>query len=487
MTARRVVALIALCLLDACAPTVEPHGALGRLWNIEVGPDYKRPEITAPQDFRSQMQPTEAASLADQAWWDVFGDAHLQKLIGEALANNYDLQTAAARVEESRALVGVAASQLYPQIGYLGGAGREKTTLPIDDLPNATVNMFTGLFNVAWEIDVWGRIRRSTEAARASFFASEEARRGVMLTLVSDVAAAYFQLLELDSELVIASQSSETYGRTLDLFTQRYQQGTDTMLSTDRAQAALQGSLATIARLKRQIVQEENEISVLLGRSPEGTDRGTPLTDQRMPQTPPGLTTDLLQRRPDIRGAEQTMIGANAQIGVAVADFFPTIGLSALYGGSSKKIEDIVKDSFSVWNIAGAVAGPIFRGGQLVEGYRAQKAFWDEAIARYKATIVQAFREVSDALTAQANLVQQREALAKQVAALQDAVRLSLLRYDSGRATYFEVLEAEQQLYPTEDALAQTERDQMLAVVDLYKALGGGWELTDAQFSRANE
>jgi len=245
--------------------------------------------------------------------------------------------------------------------------------------------------------------------------------------------------------------------------------------------------LATIARLDRLIIQQENAISVLLGRNPEVTNRGTPLTDQKTPQTPPGLTTDLLQRRPDIRQAEQNMIAANSQIGVAVADFFPTIGLSALYGGSSKKIEDIVKDSFSVWNIAGTVAGPIFRGGQLVESYRAQKAFWDESIARYKGTIVQAFREVSDALTAQVNLVQQREALAKQVDALQDAVRLSLLRYDSGRATYFEVLEAEQQLYPAEDALAQAERDQLLAVVDLYKALGGGWQLTDEQFSRPNE
>jgi outer membrane protein, multidrug efflux system len=205
-----------------------------------------------------------------------------------------------------------------------------------------------------------------------------------------------------------------------------------------------------------------------------------------MPQAPPGLTTDLLHRRPDTLRAEQTMIAANAQVGVAVADFFPTIGLSALYGGSSKKIGDIVKDSFSVWNIAASAAGPIFRGGELLETYHAQKAFWDQAIAEYKATIVQAFSEVSDALTAQSNLVRQREALEKQVAALQDVVHLSLLRYDTGRATYFEVLEAEQQLYPAEDALAQTQRDQLLAVVNLYKALGGGWQLTDAQFSRAS-
>jgi multidrug efflux system outer membrane protein len=477
---------MAMGLLAGCTPTVEPHGVLGKLWHLEVGPDYTRPAVTTPQEFRSEMRPAEAASLADLPWWEVFGDVHLQQLIGEALANNYDLQTAAARVEESRAFVGVAASQLYPQVGYLGGASREKILVPFGDRANTTLNVFTGLFNMAWEVDVWGRIRRSTEAARASFFASEEARRGVMLTLVSNVAAAYFQLLELDSELTIARQSSQAYQQTLDLFTKRYQRGTDTKLSTARAQAALQSSRARIAQLARQIVQQENAISVLLGKNPEATQRGMPLAQQTMPQTPPGLTTDLLQRRPDVLQAEQTMIGANAQVGVAVADFFPTIGLSALYGGSSKQIGDIVKDSFSVWNIAASAAGPIFRGGQLLETYYAQKAFWQQAIAQYKAAIVQAFREVSDALAAQATLVQQRAALEKQVAALQDAVHLSLLRYNAGLASYFEVLEAEQQLYPAEDALAQTQRDQLLAIVDLYKALGGGWKLSDARFSRAS-
>jgi outer membrane protein, multidrug efflux system len=486
MVARPFAALVAICLLAGCAPTVEPHGVLGKLWHLEVGPDYRRPDVTLPAEFRSQMQAAEAASLADLPWWKVFGDVRLQRLIGEALADNYDLQAAAARVEESRASVSVAASQLYPQVGYLGAASRQKVLLPIGDLPNTTLNVFTGLFNVAWEVDLWGRIRRSTEAARAIYFGSEAARRGIMLTLVSDVAAAYFQLLELDRERAIAHDSSDTYGQTLQLFTQRYQHGTDTKLSTSRAQAALQSSTAAIARLDRQIIQQENALSVLLGKNPEAIERGVSLAKQTMPQTPPGLTTALLQRRPDIRQAEEVMIAANAEVGVAVADFFPTIGLSALYGGSSKKIGDIVTRSFSVWNIAASAAGPVFRGGELLETYYAQKAFWDQAIARYKATIVQAFREVSDALAAESTLARQRAALEKQVAALQEAVHLSLLRYNTGLSTYFEVLEAEQQLYPAEDALAQTQRDQLLAVVDLYKALGGGWELTDTQFNKAS-
>ena len=260
------------------------------------------------------------------------------------------------------------------------------------------------------------------------------------------------------------------------MFTQRYRGGTDTKISTSRAEANLQSSIATIASLERQTVQQEDAISVLLGTNPEPVERGTPLIAQTTPETPPGLTTALLERRPDIREAEQTMIAANAEIGVAVANFFPVIGLSTLYGGESAKIENVVKNSASIWNIAANVAGPIFQGGRLIESYYAQKAFWDETIAQYRATIVEAFREVADALAAQARLAEQRRAQEAQVAALREAVRLSLLRYQTGLSNYIEVLEAEQLLYPAENALAQTQRDQLLAVVNLYKALGGGWE-----------
>ena len=349
---------------------------------------------------------------------------------------------------------------------FIGAAG----------IGNTTFNAFTGALNLAWEIDVWGRIRRSTEAARAVYLASEEARRGVTVTLVSQVAAGYFELLELDRELAIAHESEDTYRRTLGVFTQRYRGGTDTKISTSRAEANLQSSIATIASLERQTVQQEDAISVLLGTNPEPVERGTPLIAQTTPETPPGLTTALLERRPDIREAEQTMIAANAEIGVAVANFFPVIGLSTLYGGESAKIENVVKNSASIWNIAANVAGPIFQGGRLIESYYAQKAFWDETIAQYRATIVEAFREVADALAAQARLAEQRRAQEAQVAALREAVRLSLLRYQTGLSNYIEVLEAEQLLYPAENALAQTQRDQLLAVVNLYKALGGGWE-----------
>jgi multidrug efflux system outer membrane protein len=268
---------------------------------------------------------------------------------------------------------------------------------------------------------------------------------------VSNVAAAYFQLVELDRELAIARESSNTYSQTLTYFMRRYRGGTDTKLSTSRAEANLDSSQATIAVLERQIAQQEDLISVLLGSTPQAIERVS-LNAQTIAQTPPGLTTHLLKRRPDIRQAEQSMIG------------------------------NMLKTNFSVWNIAGNITGPLFQGGRLYQTYRAQKAYWDETVAQYQSTIVYAFRDVSDALVAEEKLKQQRAALEKQVAALRDAVRLSLDRYNIGLSNYFEVLDAEQQLYPAEDALAQTERDQLLAVVSLYKALGGGWALADNEW-----
>jgi len=480
-----VAALIAAISIVGCSPVNEPQGFWGKLWKLEVGPDYKRPELDSVKEFRSQLGPSEANSLADLPWWKVFEDKSLQELIAEALAHNYDLQLAAARVEQARALVWVAASDFYPQIGYQIFAGREKTFFPFDEAGgNRTFNAFGGLLNAAWELDVWGRIRRSTETARANLLAQEEIRRGIMLTLVSDVAAGYFRLLELDLELAIAEESSRTYKQTLDLFTQRFEFGQDSKLPVERAQANFDSSIADIAALRRAIVQLENALSVLLGSYPRAIERRVPLTAQSTPKTPPGLTTDLIERRPDLLQAQQNMIGANAEIGVAVANFFPRIGLSALYGTQSPETSGIFDNSFSVWRIAGGVAGPIFEGGRILENYQAQQAFWDGTIAQYKQTVLVSFREVSDALIAQDTLASQRVALQHQVAALREAVDLALLRYNVGRASYFEVLEAEQLLFPTEDALAQTQRDQLLAVVSLYKALGGGWNLKNSEWLR---
>lgn len=474
MRGARVIVAAAV-FFAGCAPTAGPRGLLTRLWRLEVGPDYHRPPVDTPDDFRGRLGPADATAFADLPWWQVFGDPVLQGLVHRVLEGNYELQGAVASVEQARAQVGVAASSLYPQIGYQASAVREKTFVTPSS-PASTFNFFNGALNVAWEIDVWGRIRRSTEAARAQYLATDEARRGVIVTLVSDAATAYFQLLEFDRELAIAEESAETYRGTRDTFTRRFLGGTDTKISTSRAEANLQASLAQIATLRRGIAQQENAISVLLGTNPGPIDRGIPLVEQVSPGAPEGLTSDLLRRRPDIRQAEQTMITANAEIGVAVANFFPTIGLSAMYGNAGSKVENVVKNGASVWNIAANLSGPIFQGGRLLETYWAQKAFWDQTIAQYRATVVQAFREVADALAAEARLAEQRTALEAQVAALREAVRLSLASYNVGVSAYIDVLDAEQQLYPAEIALAQTERDQLLAVVNLYKALGGGWQ-----------
>lgn len=460
--------------------------ALALCSGCAVGPNYVRPEVSAPATYRSALDPAEAASLADLPWWEVFADPVLERLIETALEGNYDLATAVSRVEVARALVGVTQSQFYPQIEYQGIASRQREPLQqFGSAGAATFDLFQGAFALAWEIDVWGRIRRATEAARAELYATEEFRRGVMLTLATAVAQSYLTLLELDRELEIQREAQKVYGDTLNLFQQRYVGGVGSKLQVDRAEAALAQADAAVPDLERRIAIQENAIAVLLGKNPEEIPRGTPLAERPAPApTPPGLPSQLLERRPDVREAEEEVIRANAEIGVAVANFFPQIGLTALYGGQAEEIEDVVRGQFSLWNLVGSTVGPIFQGFALLEQYRAQRASWEAAVARYDQTVIQAFRDVSNALVTQQKLVDVRKAQERQVVALRDSVRLSLLRYNYGLAGYFEVLDAEQQLFPAEISLAQTQRDQLLTVVDLYRALGGGWQLSDEQWMK---
>jgi outer membrane protein, multidrug efflux system len=443
--------------------------------------------MALPQEFRSQIGPADANSIADLAWWSVFDDKALQGLIAEGLRNNYDLQVAVARIEQARALVAVAQSQAKPQLGYQAFTQGQNTIVEGQrSITSVSAGAIGGLLNAAWEIDMWGRIRHETESAQANLLAKEDVRRGVMLTLVSDLAAGYFQLLELDQELAIAEDSSRTYKKTLDLFTDRFKAGKDSELPVARAQAAYDSATADISSLKREITQQENALSILEGASPGPIARGRALTDQVMPQTPVGATTELLKRRPDILQAEQVMIGANADIGVAVANFYPTVGLSTLTGGQGIGVGTGLH-GFGLWSLALNAAGPIFTGGRLEAIYHQRQAFWDETVAQYKQTVLVAFRETSDALIAQQTLVERREALESQTRALQRSVDLALVRYDAGRASYFEVLDAEQRLFPTQVLLAQTRQDQLVAVVNLYKALGGGWKLEPAEWAGPQE
>ena len=449
-----------------------------------MGPNYQRPQIAQPNDIRFQINQSDATSFADLAWWDVFKDPALQALINNALANNTDLQVAASRIEQARQLVGVAKSEALPQVGYDAHGAIAKKPADDQDLVGTYSSAF-GILNAAWELDIWGRIRRATEAARANMYAEEEVRRGIMLTLVSDTASGYFRLLQLDRELAIAQESQGTFAKTHELFSLRFEAGRDSRLPVERAKASLDESTAQVADLKRQIAQQENALTVLTGAYPGPIPRGMALTAQELPpQTPVGLTTDLLRRRPDIRAAEQNMISANAQIGEAIANFYPRIGLSALAGLIGMGGAGALDGHSGFWRGGLNIAGPIFTGGRLESEYRNRKAYWDETVAQYRQTILTAFRETSDALVAEQRLAEQRAALETKVAASRQSIDLALERYHGGRASYFEVIEAQQQLFPAEDQLARVQQAQLVAVVNLYKALGGGWNLTDDQFQR---
>jgi multidrug efflux system outer membrane protein len=448
-----------------------------------VGPNFKPQPVDLPPAYRTSAYRTdeapqpaqvEATSLADLPWWDLFQDPALKSAIEDALNNNYDLRITAARVEQARYAVGVTRADLLPQAEYEGAAQRGKQFNPVGS--NGTGNAFLGAFQLAWEIDVWGRIRRATEASLANLFAAEDVQRGVILTLVTAVAQSYFELRELDLELEIAKRTRDSFQQTLDLFTRQLRGGVGNKLATSRAAAALASTAATIPELERQIVAKENQLSILLGRNPGAIARGMVLTEQaNAPDVPAGIPAALLERRPDILTAEQNIVAANALVGVSIANFLPRIGLTTLYGGQSTELENVVKGPGNVWSVGGALMGPIFQGGRLYYTYKGSVSVWDEAKLAYEQTVLNALGEVSNTLVARQKFAQSRLELEREVAALQESVRLSNLRYTGGLATYYEVLEAQQQLFPAENSLARTQLAQLVAVVQLYRALGGGW------------
>jgi multidrug efflux system outer membrane protein len=442
-----------------------------------AGPNYRRPVINAPPAiFRGEEKSTNSPS-SELAWWQVYEDAALQTLIREALTNNYDLRIAVARVEQARAVAMQARSRFVPSVDYNGTVSRGRNDFFGSAFPNngATVSSVSATLNAFWEVDLWGRVRRLSESARAQFLASEEARRGVRLSLLSDVATAYFQLLELDQELEIASRTTNSFADSLRIFNQRVEGGTASALQSSRAEAALEDAAATVPAIRERISATENQLCILLGRNPGPIERRASLLTQRLPDIPNGLPSSLLERRPDLRQSEQLLRSANAQVGESVAEFFPKIGLTAFLGKVSPELSAFTLGSASAWGLAAEGTGPLFEGGRLVGQYRQAKAARQEATWQYQRTILNAFREVSDALVSRQQLADVREHQAHQVQALERAVKLSSERYVAGKASYYEVLEAQQQLFPSELNLARTQRDQLLAVVALYKALGGGW------------
>lgn len=450
-------------------------GAL--LAGCAVGPNYKRPPVDSPATFRFDNTVTNT-SFADLAWWQVYQDSLLQSLIREALTNNYDLRIAMTRVEQSRQVAAQARSQFFPNVDYSGAVSQGRNVLFGSAFPNNATTTGSGVatLNAFWELDLWGRVRRLNESARAQFLASEEARRGVRLSLLSEVATDYLQLLELDQEMEIAKSTTNSFGDSLKIFTQRLEGGTASDLEASRAEAALDDAASAIPSIQEQISITENELCILLGRIPGPINRSSSLLPALPPEVPAGLPSALLERRPDVRQMEQLLRSANAQIGESAAEFFPKIGLTALFGRISPELSAFSLGSANAWGIGAEAAGPLFEGGRLVGQYRQAKAARDEARLRYRQTVLTALRDVSNALITRERLGEIRIQQIREVAALERAVDVSTKRYLAGKASYYEVLEAQQQLFPAQLNLARTRRDESLAVVDLYKALGGGWQ-----------
>ncbi len=460
-----------------------------------VGPNFERPVVETPEQYRGEVQiekwsapeapeappaivaPEVAESLADLPWWEVFEDPALQEIIATALERNYDLKIAVARTDEARQQVTATRSGFFPQAGYQGSGRRSE--YPIDLLGNSSEKFtsFLGLLSVGWELDVWGKIRRANQAARADLLATEDAQRGVILSLVSRVGTLYFRLIELDAELRIAEEAVVAFQKTLDLFTRKYQGGVASMLEVTRAAAAEAQAQAWVPPIRAEIESVENRLSVLMGRPPGDIVRGQKLIEQRVPEVPAGLPSSLLERRPDIREAEQQVVASNAEIGVAIGNFLPRIGLTALWGGSSDNLSDLATGNANVWSVAAEFSGPIFRAGMLWAEYQARVAIWEQAKANYEQTSLRAFSEVSTALVARDLLRDERVARAEESKQLNESVRLSLIRYNQGLASYFEVLQAQQDLYPALFELAQTRMAELISVIDLYRTLGGGWKL----------
>jgi multidrug efflux system outer membrane protein len=424
------------------------------------------------QNPQTQAQ---AASYADLPWWQVFQDPQLQELVRTALKQNYDLQIATERINAARAAVVVTRSSLFPQVGGNANfAGGKEGTF------QSSFNFLTLTADAAFQLDLFGKLRRATEASRAQLLATEDAKQTVILTLVSDVASDYFALLELDLQLQITNETIKTQQDSVKLTKLRVLHGVATKLDVLQAQQTLDTANATIPDLEMQIAQEEDAISILLGNYPEGVPRGRPLVEQLLPpEVPPGLTSSLLERRPDIREAEQNLVATNAQVGVAKAEFFPQISLTGSGGGSfgrSSAFSSLMSSQLGIWSYGAQVSQPIFTGGALTGNLKYAKSQNQQTLLAYRQTIQRAFGEVSNALIGYQKLHEVRLRQEDTVADLRESVRLSNMRYSGGTTTYLEVLDGQRALYSAELTLAQARGSEYQSLVQLYRSLGGGWQ-----------
>jgi outer membrane protein, multidrug efflux system len=451
-----------------------------------LGPNYSRPPVKVPETYRAPtpLPPSQAASLADLKWFEVFKDDKLQELIRTALAQNYDLRDAVARVEIAHANLGITRSDQYPNFDASGGVEINRlsrdgaTPIPATLLPSQNRNFGSATLGLlSFEVDIWGRLRRATEAARANLLGAEENRKAVVTTLVSDVATAYLSLRELDYELEISERTLETRQQSLELTKSRQRGGVSTLLDLRQAEQLVDTAAQTIPGIEQQMEQTENQIHLLLGESPGDVTRGRSLTAQELPpEVPAGLTSTLIERRPDIRAAEQSLIAANAEIGVARAAYFPELSLSGVLGGQSTQLASLFNGPHSAWSLVPQVTQPIFTAGRLKSGVKLAEARREDAVVQYQKTIQTAFVEVSNSLIAHQRVRESRERQEELVVALQDRLRLAYVRYRGGVDTQLDALDADRDLFQAQLTLSQIRLQELLTVVQLYKALGGGWQ-----------
>ena len=443
-----------------------------------IGPDYKRPSVDSPTSWR--VEEPEAKDLVNTEWWEQFEDPVLTELIQSALRENKDLKIAAARVEEFMGRYGVTRAALFPQMTATGSAGRQRFSNNANPLPSPTLqnpgDLYQAFLSASWQIDLWGQLRRATEAARADLLSTEEARRGVILTVVTSVANAYTDLLGLDKQLDIAERTAKARGNTFDLFTLRFNRGLISELELRQAESEYRSALATIPFIQKLIAQQENALCVLLGRNPGPIPRGKIIDNLVLPTVPSGLPSSLLERRPDICQAEQDLIAANARIGVARALYFPTIFLTGNYGTVSRDMDLLFTAGTNAWAYTTpSITLPIFTAGAIAGQVKAADSLQQEVLFRYQKVIQQAFREVDDALIDQNRSREMLGIQKEQVEALRNYARLAHLRYDNGYTSYIDVLDAERSLFQGELLYAQTQVALFRALVNAYKSMGGGW------------
>ncbi|SEM13860.1 outer membrane protein, multidrug efflux system [Syntrophus gentianae] len=442
-----------------------------------IGPDYKRPAIESPQAWR--IEERAAQETANTPWWHQFNDPVLNALIDEALKQNLDLKIATARIEEYVGWYWRGRSGLFPHIWGNADAGRSRATqegaAPLSPSVENPADFYQGVFNGSWEIDLWGKLRRATEAARADLLSTEEARQAVILSLVSAVANGYISLRDLDKQREIAVRTAKVREDAYKLFKQRFEGGVISELELNQVKSEYEQALATIPQIEKQISFQENALNQLLGRNPGSITRGKSIDELILPVVPAGLPSDLLEKRPDIRQAEQGLVAANARIGVARAQYFPSISLTGFFGWSSSDLSDLFTGPAKVWSWSGNITAPIFLGGAIRGQVKAMEAIQQQALFSYQSTIQTAFREVEDALVDQRRTREQLAAQQRQVDSLREYTRFANLRYENGLTSYLEVLDAERSLFSAELSYAQTQGVLFGALVNLYKAMGGGW------------